>query len=69
LSLNPFTAEDETGHLEEPVEPIRGLLSYALAIENLYKDDPAITPAQAAKIAGCSKPTAKKWLERVKPVE
>jgi hypothetical protein len=28
-----------------------------------------ITPAQAAKMAGCSKPTAKKWLARVKPVE
>jgi hypothetical protein len=41
--------------------------NYSIQIENLYKDDPSITPAQVAKMAGCSATTAKKWLARVKP--
>jgi hypothetical protein len=41
---------------------------YAGPIEVLYLENNDITPAEAAKIVGCSKPVAKKWLARVKPV-
>jgi hypothetical protein len=68
-------------HPMQPVlEPIQGAISegmicrrntsdFSAKIEKLYHDNPAISPAQVAKIAGCTYHTAKKWLERVKPVE
>jgi hypothetical protein len=63
---------------EEPVEPFQGIKiegengdryasDYASQVEELYRENPAVTPTQIAKNLGCSYGTAKKWLERVKP--
>jgi hypothetical protein len=68
---------DCTVPLSEDENPIQGAISedrqykssYSIQIENLYHDNPKVTPAQASKIVGCNYHTAKKWLERCKPVE
>lgn len=59
---------------DEPVESIQGLKNegrydskYAAQIEALYRQNPKIKAAQIAREVGCSYPTAKDWLERLKP--
>lgn len=65
---------------DEPTEPFQSVKiegengdryasDYASQIEALYHENPALTPTQIAKSLGCSYGTAKKWLERVKPVK
>ncbi len=65
---------------QEPVEPFQGVKfegengdrytsDYASQVEALYHENPAVTPTQIAKSLGCSYGTAKKWLERVRPVK
>lgn len=62
--------------LDEPVEPNRGTIlkgtnpsEYGDQIEALYRQNPAIKAADIARQTGCTYHTAKKWLERVKPIK
>lgn len=65
---------------DEPTEPFQGekfegengdryASDYASQVEALYHENPSVTPTQIAKSLGCSYGTAKKWLERVKPIK
>ena len=61
---------------DEPVEPNRGTIlkgtipsEYGDQIEALYRQNPSIKAAEIARQTGCTYHTAKKWLERVKPIK
>ncbi len=61
---------------DEPVEPNRGTMlkgtipsEYGDQIEALYRQNPSIKAAEIARQTGCTYHTAKKWLERVKPIK
>ena len=73
-AVNPEGNTDEIEGINEDTTENQGLLNgqynsrYAGQIQVLYLEKNDITPAEVSKIIGCSKPIAKKWLERVKPV-
>ena len=67
---------DDGQAVNEPVSSIQGFVSkttqydseYADLIEKLYHENPNITPNEIVRRLGCKRPTAIKWLARVKPV-
>ena len=67
---------DDAQAVNEPVSSIQGFVSkttqydsdYADLIEKLYHENPNITPNEIVRRLGCKRPTAIKWLARVRPV-
>ena len=60
-------SEDDTtnqGYLKDGQYTSR----YAIQIEQLYQENNDISVPEIIRIIGCSRPVAKKWLSRVKPV-